>query len=112
MNRSLSLYRSLVREAHKLDALPVQRKLCYNAKQLWSFYSRVQDPDRLHQLHEEAQAAVRVVRWLRELPQASGMTGWGAMSQRSRPTRTLTACTPPLALEPPPPDAAACRSTA
>lgn len=67
--QSLALYRALLREARQLkDAAPVQRKVCYNARQLWSFYARTQDPETLHSLHEEARAAVRVLRWLRALP--------------------------------------------
>jgi hypothetical protein len=70
MSQSLALYRAFLREAHQLHAPPVRRKLCYNARQLWSFYAGVTDPETLDSLHEEARAAVRVLQWLRALPKA------------------------------------------
>ena len=69
---SLHLYRLFLRHTRQISATPVQRKLRYNARQIWAFYSDVRDPETLSTLHEEAKAAVRVLRFLEALPQVRG----------------------------------------
>jgi hypothetical protein len=105
--QSLALYRAFLKEARQLkQAPPVARKLCYNARQLWSFYAHVKEPDTLHGLHEQARAAVRVVRWLKALPKASGQVMWqpSPCDRGSLPRRRECK---PYSIQPPPP-AAAC----
>ena len=83
---SLHLYRLFLRHTAQISATPVQRKLRYNAHQIWAFYREVRDPETLSTLHEEARAAVRVLRFLETLPQvrlgapAPAATGFGERS--------------------------------
>lgn len=69
-----SLYRSLLREVRRVRAAPLQRKLGYNIRQLFDFYSGSPpaSPELLAALHDEARAALRVLRWLRGLPEVRG----------------------------------------
>lgn len=64
----MRLYRAVLREVRQFAVAPLQRKLRYNARQIWSFFDGVRDPETLQSLHEEARAAVRVLRWLKALP--------------------------------------------
>lgn len=100
--RSVHLYRAVLRAVARLPVEPVRRKLRWNARQLWALNSHTTDPETVQALHEDAAAAVRVLRWLSRLPQvrgsdqAAGMGVGGAPPAEPRP---LGPCTP----KPPPP---------
>ena len=66
---SLALYRQIVREASKLPAKPVKRKILYNTREAYSLYATETDQSRLFSLHQDAAAAARVIAWLNSLPQ-------------------------------------------
>ena len=66
---SLSLYRQIVREANKLPAAPVKRKILYNTREVYSVYAAEADKRRLAELHQDAAAAARVIAWLNSIPQ-------------------------------------------
>ena len=70
MTQSLRLYRDLVRTAARLPVGPVQRKLRYNTRQLFDLYRSEQSPTLLAQLHQDAEAAIVVIEWFNNLPQA------------------------------------------
>ena len=77
---SLLLYRQIVREANKLSAAPVRRKILYNTREVYSLYAGVSDESRLAELRQDAFAATRVIAWLNSLPQVlpecvSGLSG-------------------------------------
>lgn len=80
MSQPAALYRALLREASKIAAPPLRRKLRYNARAAWEAHSAESDPLQLASLYEEARAAVRVLAWLNALPQASrGGSEWREM---------------------------------
>lgn len=77
MSVVLSLYRQIRREASLLPSLPVRKKVLRNAELVFRLYRDVESAE----LIRDAEAAVRVLRWLRTLPQvgqlprASGAMG-------------------------------------
>lgn len=103
--QSLALYRRLLLTLRDSPVpAPVQRKVKYNARQLWGLYSKVNDPEAIASLHGEARAAVRVLRWLKGLPQVRGRAGalWqGQITGRQAPRPHP--CHPPSNRRHPPP---------
>ena len=68
---SLHLYRAIVREVKKLADRPVQRKLLFNARALFTTYKGAIDHTTVQGLHGEARAALSVIEWLRSVPPVS-----------------------------------------
>lgn len=86
MPTSLSLYRALVRATRGLPA-PIARKIVFNARQVFRFYS--QSPgEAVKALQADAEAAVRTVTWLRGLPKVRG----GAKGRWPEPGMPAWAC--------------------
>ena len=73
---SLALYRHLLRAVRTAPALPapVQRKLVWNVRQLFDFY-RGAGVSATHDLLEDGRACLRLLHWLRTLPQVCGPQG-------------------------------------
>lgn len=69
MSRSKRLYRSILRESAALRVQPVRRKLCQNTREFFDLYRQETDPDTLETLDEVGHAVVRVISWLRRLPE-------------------------------------------
>lgn len=69
MSESLQLYRKLLRAVNGIPVRPIQRKLSYNIRQLFDLYRLPQPGTELTQLHLDAEAAVQVLKWFRNLPQ-------------------------------------------
>ena len=68
---SAALYRRILKEARHLRCEPARRKIAFNTRQLFLFYRGSSDPAQLQALREDGEAAVRTLRWLRDLPEAS-----------------------------------------
>lgn len=71
---SIQLYRRLLRALKDAEAplpAPVARKLAFNIRQLFDFY-RGASVNTTHDLHEDGAAALRLLRWLRTLPEVGG----------------------------------------
>ena len=69
MSESLQLYRKLLKAVNGIPVRPIQRKLSYNIRQLFDLYRLPQPGTELIQLHRDAEAAVQVLKWFRNLPQ-------------------------------------------
>lgn len=69
MSESLQLYRKLLRAVNDIPVKPIQRKLIYNIRQLFDLYRLPQPDTELNQLHRDAEAAIQVLKWFRNLPQ-------------------------------------------
>ena len=65
---ALSLYRQLLREARSFPARPVGRKVAFNVREMYELHRADAGPLRLAELRGDAEAALRVVRWLKALP--------------------------------------------
>ena len=70
-SNALQLYRRLLRDAQAFPVPPITRKLKYNYKEIFDLHRDEKDPERLMELKEAGEAALRVLRWLKHLPQAS-----------------------------------------
>lgn len=71
---SIQLYRRLLRALKDAEAPlpgPVARKLAFNIRQLFDFY-RGASVNTTHDLHDDGAAALRLLRWLRTLPEVGG----------------------------------------
>ena len=69
MHQTLAVYRQWLREVRKLKVPPIQRKLRVNFRQAIETNRGQQALGTSTKLQEQAQAALRVVQWLRQLPQ-------------------------------------------
>lgn len=65
------LYRRLLRDARAFPVPPIRRKLEYNYKEMFVLQRDEKDPERLQELMKAGEAALRVLRWMRHLPQVS-----------------------------------------
>ncbi len=65
---SLHLYRQLLREATHLRPCPVGRKIVFNTREVFEARREEQDPAAIERMHGDAQAALRVIAWLKALP--------------------------------------------
>ena len=66
---STRLYRRLLRDARKFPVKPIRRKLAYNYREMFDLYREESDPQKIGQLLEDGEAAIRVLKWVRGLPQ-------------------------------------------
>ena len=71
MNGSLRVYRDLLRAARSFPVQPVARKLESNIKEVTGAFIDEQDPDKVCALHEDGRAALRVIAFLKGLPQVN-----------------------------------------
>ena len=71
MKESLRLYRELLRAARSFPVPPVARKLESNIKEVVQAFVDEKDVDKVCALHEDGHAALRVIAFLRGLPQVS-----------------------------------------
>ena len=71
MKESLCLYRKLLRAARSFPVPPVARKLESNIKEVVQALVEENDVDKVCALHEDGYAALRVIAFLRGLPQVS-----------------------------------------
>lgn len=103
MNQGVQLYRALLRSLRQADALPapLKSKAAFNVRQLFEFYRNRADPTTAESLLEDGRAALRLLQWLRTLPQVCGPGIRGGQAPR-RPGRR-----PPGPATHPPPTARA-----
>lgn len=66
--KTITLWRSLLREIYKITVAPVRSKTLKNARELFELHKEEAAPEKLLQLHESCQAAVRFLFWIRALP--------------------------------------------
>ena len=69
MCRSLYLYRQLLREASHFPVAPVGRKIAFNVREVFEIYRDEQHPAVIERLHGDGLAGLRVIAWLKLLPQ-------------------------------------------
>ena len=68
-NRSLQLYRRLLRDARAFPVPPIRRKLEYNYKEMFDLHRDERNPESISELMLAGEAALRTLKWLRDLPQ-------------------------------------------
>lgn len=68
-NRSLQLYRRLLRDARAFPVPPIRRKLEYNYKEMFDLHRDESNAERISELMLAGEAALRTLKWLRNLPQ-------------------------------------------
>ena len=68
------LYRRLLRDIRKFPVKPIRRKLAYNYREMFDLYREESDPQKLGQLLENGEAAIRILKWVRGLPQVLFVT--------------------------------------
>ena len=66
---STRLYRRLLRDARKFPVKPIGRKLAYNYREMFDLYREENDPQKIGKLLVDGEAAIRVLKWVRGLPQ-------------------------------------------
>ncbi len=66
---ALKLYRDLLRAARSFPVRPVGRKIEYNCRELFDLYRKETRVEELNSLHGDAEAALRLIAWMRALPQ-------------------------------------------
>lgn len=66
---SVKLYRDLLRAARTFPVRPVGRKIAYNCRELFDWYRNESRPVELTRLQCDGEAALRVIGWMRQLPQ-------------------------------------------
>ena len=66
---SLALYRKLLRAVKDFPVVPVARKLHHNIREVFEVHKAEQDPSYIERLHSDGGAALRVIAFLRHLPQ-------------------------------------------
>ena len=71
MKESLRVYRDLLRAARSFPVQPVARKLKSNIKEVSGVFLDERDPDKVCGLHEDGRAALRVIAFLKGLPQVN-----------------------------------------
>jgi len=71
MKESLRLYRDLLRAARSFPVPPVARKLESNIKEVSGTHLDERDPDKVCELREDGHAALRVIAFLKGLPQVN-----------------------------------------
>ena len=71
MSRSIHLYRALIGAAADLPVAPLQRKVKHNIRHLFDLYKSVRSDDQIAELHQDAEAAIEVIRWLNHLPEVN-----------------------------------------
>lgn len=71
MKESLRLYRELLKAARSFPVAPVARKLESNIKEVSQAFVDEKDVDKVCALHEDGYAALRVIAFLRGLPEVS-----------------------------------------
>ena len=71
MSRSIRLYRALIAAAADLPVAPLQRKVKRNIRDLFDLYKSVQSDVQIAELHQDAEAAIEVIRWLNNLPEVN-----------------------------------------
>ncbi len=68
-NVSLALYRKLVRSASQFPVKPVGRKVLYNIREVFEIYRKEAQQDKIIHLQGRGEAALRVLAFLRHLPE-------------------------------------------
>ena len=81
---------------------PVVKKIRYNARHLWLLYAKETDPDALQRLYGDVAAGVRVLRWLRSLPQVRGRPRGPSDRRRAAAGATAAAAAACQRSRPPP----------
>lgn len=100
MREPLHLYRALLRTLRGNDGgrplpAPLRSKIAWNLRQLFTFYAHA-PPSAAHDLLEDGRACLRVLRWLRTLPQVRrGDPGRARARQRPPPAPPCTRRQPP-----------------
>ncbi len=67
----LALYRKLLRAVKDFPVAPVARKLRHNIREVFEVHKAEQDPSNIERLHSDGGAALRVIAFLRQLPQVA-----------------------------------------
>ena len=62
------LYRRILREARTFPVGPVRRKVVYNARELFELYKKEDSTEKLRELAEGGESAIRVIAWLKQVP--------------------------------------------
>ena len=65
---SLHLYRQILREATHFRPCPVGRKIAFNTREVFEARREERDLAAIERMHGDAQAALRVIAWLKALP--------------------------------------------
>ena len=71
MKESLRVFRDLLRAARSFPVQPVAKKLESNIKEVSGAFLGERDPDKVCGLHEDGRAALRVIAFLKGLPQVN-----------------------------------------
>ena len=66
---SIRLYRQLLRDARAFPLPPIRRKLEYNYREMFDLHKTESCPAKQQELLGDGKAALRVLRWLKALPQ-------------------------------------------
>ena len=69
MCKALHLYRELLRESSNFPVAPVGRKFAFNAREVFEIHRKEQRPAVIERLYEDGLAGLRVIAWLKLLPQ-------------------------------------------
>jgi Complex 1 protein (LYR family) len=88
---SINLYRQLLKAANAFPVRPVGRKIAYNCRELFDWYRPETRPEELRRLHEDAEAALRVIDWMRALPKVVWITSLHTTAQLARRPAMLAA---------------------
>ncbi len=83
---SLALYRAILKEARQFKVAPFRRKVAYNSRHIFETY-RDANPQEAVELRRDGAAALRVLKWLRQVPEVGDLgrivspspvlRGWG-----------------------------------
>lgn len=68
---SIAVYRQLLRSAACFPVKPVARKLKFNIREVFRVHREEKSPTKITKLHGDAEAALRVLAFLKELPEVS-----------------------------------------
>ena len=69
--KPIYLYRELLRDARAFPLAPIRRKLEYNYREMFDLHRPVSCPEKQEELLGDGKAALRVLRWLKGLPQVN-----------------------------------------
>lgn len=71
MKESLRLYKELLRAARSFPVTPVARKLESNIREVSQAFLDEESPDKVSELREDGHATLRVIAFLKGLPQVN-----------------------------------------
>ena len=79
---SLHLYRQILRAATSLKPSPVGRKIAFNTREVFEARREESDHAAVERMHGDAQAALRVMAWLKALPSVRATAARGSRRRK------------------------------